>query len=84
MSLVLFQVETFQTNPGAERHGTSGPINVSRGGIYSNAGKQFLDVAKQMDPGRVLDEDADTNNLETVNVYCVRAQSGHSSNLPLH
>lgn len=71
------QVETFQTKPGAETHGTSGPLNVSRGGIYSNVGKQFLDVAKHMDPGRMLDEEVDSNNLETLNVYCVRLQVLH-------
>lgn len=74
LTSTALQVETYQTNPGAETHGTSGPLNVSRGGIYSNVGKQFLDVAKYMDPGRMLDEDADTNNLERLNVYCVRLQ----------
>ncbi|EIM87118.1 alcohol oxidase [Stereum hirsutum FP-91666 SS1] len=86
---LLEKVETYQANPGAETHGTSGPLNVSRGGIYSNVGKQFLDVAKYMDPGRMLDEDADTNNLKKLNVYCrwnkwIDGVSGKRSDVPHH
>lgn len=71
---ILGQVETYQLDPNAATHGSSGPIKVSAGGVYSNVAQQFLDVARAWDTTseRVVEEDADSNDLSRVNVYCVR------------
>ncbi|TCD60536.1 hypothetical protein EIP91_009922 [Steccherinum ochraceum] len=64
---LLKKCETYEIDPNAETHGSSGPLHVSYGGSPSKIGQQFLDVASQYDKARTFTEDP--NDLHTVNVY---------------
>jgi hypothetical protein len=65
------QTETYQAG-GGPTHGTDGPLKVSLGRTLLDAGKQFLRVARALDPARAqAPSDADTNDLSTINVYTV-------------
>ncbi|KAI0044618.1 GMC oxidoreductase [Auriscalpium vulgare] len=66
---LLEKSETYQAQPGARTHGSGGPLKVSYGGHFTNVGKDLLDVARAYDTLRSSKEDADPNDLETVNVY---------------
>ena len=70
------QTETYQIAPNASNHGYEGPLKVSYGGTYTNVGRQFLETAAIYDRERTVGEDS--NDLMTVNQYCVRdsCQSG--------
>ena len=67
------QTETYQINPVAETHGSSGPLKVSWGGQSKlpSVARAFLDVAAQYDKDREFAEDA--NDMITVNAYGVCA-----------
>ncbi|EKM52684.1 uncharacterized protein PHACADRAFT_126707 [Phanerochaete carnosa HHB-10118-sp] len=65
---LLKKTETYDVAPGKDDvHGYSGPLRVSYGGIFTNIGKQFLDVAAQWDPKRGVTDDP--NNLFDVDKY---------------
>ena len=56
--------------PGAPTHGAFGPLKVSHGGLFTNVGKQWLDVAAAYDTAREVGEES--NDFVSVNKYCVR------------
>jgi hypothetical protein len=63
------QTETFQINPSAPTHGSSGPLRVSYGGHYAALSQQWLDVAKKYDNFRPFVEDG--QDFRTANAYFV-------------
>ncbi|KAH9046729.1 alcohol oxidase-like protein [Lactarius hengduanensis] len=73
---------------GDPTHGTDGPLGVSPGGFFSDLAQQFLQVARKFDPDRTQKpDDADTNDLETINVYTrwlkwINAETGTRSDVP--
>ncbi|TCD63024.1 hypothetical protein EIP91_006087 [Steccherinum ochraceum] len=76
------KLETYQVEPNQETHGYSGPLKVSRGGIYSNIGEDFLHVATHYDSEKEHTED--TNDFRTVNKYAhwakwINGTDGHRS-----
>ncbi|KAI0044619.1 GMC oxidoreductase [Auriscalpium vulgare] len=86
---LLEKTETYQVEPDAPTHGTKGPLHVSHGGAYTNVGKQFLETARVFDKAREAREDADGNNLDTLNVYCrwpkwICGVKGTRSDVPHH
>ncbi|KAH8989706.1 hypothetical protein EDB92DRAFT_1947153 [Lactarius akahatsu] len=70
---LLRKIETYQIPAsGGPTHGTDGPLGVSRGGFLTDVAEQFLQGARKLDPDRAQKpDDADTNDLETINVYTV-------------
>lgn len=58
---LLKKTESYQlpdrANP-RDTHGYEGPLKVSYGGMFTNVGKEFLDVAAKHDPSRSLIADA--------------------------
>ncbi|KAH9174549.1 alcohol oxidase-like protein [Lactarius sanguifluus] len=85
---LLKKIETYQVPGGGPTHGTDGPLGVSRGGFFSDLAQQFLQVARKLDPDRAQKpDDADTNDLETINVYTrwlkwINAETGTRSDVP--
>ena len=77
------QAETYQAAPQGENarqdkvHGYEGPIKISQGGIFTNIGKDFLDVASQYDKTRGAIDDP--SNFYDVNAYGVRVSSLHAN-----
>ncbi|TCD60832.1 hypothetical protein EIP91_009421 [Steccherinum ochraceum] len=76
------KAETYLVQQGQITHGYSGPLKVSRGGIYSNVGEAFLDVGANYDSGREYTHD--TNDFKTINKYAhwskwINGDSGHRS-----
>lgn len=66
---LLKKSETYQVQNGKETHGYSGPLKVSYGGLFTNLGQQFLDVAAQYDKERTVTDDP--NGLFECNAYAV-------------
>ncbi|TFY83875.1 hypothetical protein EWM64_g150 [Hericium alpestre] len=64
---LMKKTETYQVKPDAPTHGYDGPLKVSNGGIYTNVGQQYLDVATRFDTARKPGEDV--NDLASVNIY---------------
>ena len=57
---------------GGPTHGTDGPLAVSPGGFTTDLAEQFLQVARTFYPDHAQKpDDADLNDLETINVYAV-------------
>ncbi|KAH8989703.1 alcohol oxidase-like protein [Lactarius akahatsu] len=87
---LLKKIETYQVPGGGPTHGTDGPLAVSPGGYFTDLGKQFLQVARILDPDRAQKpDDTDSNDLETINVYTVgvfrrwiNAKTGTRSDVP--
>ncbi|KAH9046728.1 alcohol oxidase-like protein [Lactarius hengduanensis] len=85
---LLKKIETYQVPGGGPTHGTDGPLGVSPGGFFSDLAEQFLQVAQELDPDRAQKlDDADTNNLETINVYTrwlkwINAETATRSDVP--
>ncbi|KAI9453455.1 alcohol oxidase-like protein [Lactarius psammicola] len=85
---LLRKIETYQAPGGGPTHGTDGPLGVSRGGFSSDLEEQFLQTARALDPDRAQKpDDADTNDLETINVYTrwlkwIDAETGTRSDVP--
>jgi alcohol oxidase len=63
------KTEEYQCKANEPTHGYGGPLKVSYGGIYTNVGKQFLEVAANYDKSRSYSDDA--NDLYSCNVYAV-------------
>ncbi|KIK54916.1 hypothetical protein GYMLUDRAFT_48302 [Collybiopsis luxurians FD-317 M1] len=69
--LPLFKkTETFHPTAGLPTHGNDGPLGVSYGGTYFDIGKQFIELAGQIDKNRKADELFDSNDFSSTNVYC--------------
>ncbi|KAF8262167.1 alcohol oxidase-like protein [Lactarius quietus] len=89
---LLRKIETYQVPDGGPTHGTDGPLAVSPGGFSSDLGEQFIQAARTLDPGLAhKPDDADTNDLETINVCTVgvllgsrwiNAETGTRSDVP--
>ena len=71
--LLRVQAETYQVQGEANVHGYSGPLKVSYGGIFTNVGKQFLEVGKKLDTRRDGGELVDGNghSVESINRFAV-------------
>ncbi|KAH8989704.1 alcohol oxidase-like protein [Lactarius akahatsu] len=85
---LLRKIETYQVPGEGPTHETDGPLGVSPGGFFSDVAEQFLQVARKLDPDRAQKpDDADTNDLETINVYTrwlnwINAETGTRSDVP--
>ncbi|EMD35142.1 hypothetical protein CERSUDRAFT_139982 [Gelatoporia subvermispora B] len=64
---LLRKCETYEVAPNKDSHGYNGPLKVSYGGLYSNVGKDFLDVAGKYDKTRGTTDDP--NSLLEINAY---------------
>ncbi|EIN11096.1 hypothetical protein PUNSTDRAFT_142940 [Punctularia strigosozonata HHB-11173 SS5] len=81
------QTETYQVAEGRPTHGYEGPLKVSYGGLFTNVGTQFLDVASAYDPERYSLEDP--NSLHAINGYgrwqkWISEYNGTRSDVPHH
>ncbi|CCM05912.1 uncharacterized protein FIBRA_08150 [Fibroporia radiculosa] len=66
----LFQkMETFQVESHADTHGSSGPLKISYGGLFTNVGQQFLDVATKYDKTRLKTDDLNGMRESSINAY---------------
>ncbi|KAI0369247.1 alcohol oxidase-like protein [Pilatotrama ljubarskyi] len=84
---LLRKCETYQIQPGQATHGYSGPLKVSYGGFYTEAGKEFIEVAAQYDKKRGRTDDP--NGLYECNKYSrwpkwIDAMTGTRSDVPHH
>ncbi|KIJ66955.1 GMC oxidoreductase [Hydnomerulius pinastri MD-312] len=84
---LLKKTETYQVKEGEDTHGYSGPLKVSWGGVYTNVGRQFLDVASQFDKER--GSIGDVNGLYKCNAYgrwqkWIDGETGRRSDVPHH
>ncbi|KAF8643245.1 hypothetical protein AX16_009134 [Volvariella volvacea WC 439] len=89
---LLQKTETYQVAPDQPTHGYSGPLKVSYGGMYTNVGSQFLDVASHYDKERGPINDV--NGLFECNGYgaiipslvkvWIDAETGRRSDVPHH
>ncbi|TFY61094.1 hypothetical protein EVJ58_g4718 [Rhodofomes roseus] len=82
---LLQKSETYQAEGSADTHGYSGPLKVSYGGLFTNVGQQFLEVAARYDAKRSLMEDP--NGLFKCNAYgrwqkYISADDGRRSDVP--
>ena len=69
---LMKKTETYQAGDGKSTHGYSGPLKVSHGGVFTNVGKQFLDVASKWDTERGSTDDINGMVAETsINKYGV-------------
>ncbi|KAA1469916.1 alcohol oxidase-like protein [Dentipellis sp. KUC8613] len=75
---LIEKTETYQVKPDALNHGSDGPLKVSNGGIFTNVGQHFLDIAPRVDTARKRGEDV--NDLVSVNIY----GTGRRSDVPHH
>lgn len=64
-------METYEVDPSAPTHGSSGPLKVSYGGFFSEAGKQFLDIGPKYDKRRVLGKDGNACGVSSINTFAV-------------
>lgn len=69
LTLLRFQMETYQVAPDKPTHGYDGPLKISHGGIYTNMGQQFLEVAAQYDKTRGTTDDP--SDMIGINAYGV-------------
>ncbi|KAI0354316.1 alcohol oxidase-like protein [Trametes cingulata] len=84
---LLRKCETYQVQPGLPTHGYSGPLKVSYGGLYTEAGQEFLEVAAQYDKTRGHTDDP--NGLYECNKYSrwpkwIDVKTGTRSDVPHH
>ena len=82
LTLLRFQMETYQVAPDKPTHGYDGPLKISHGGIYTNMGQQFLEVAAQYDKTRATTDDP--SDMIGINAYGVSLmlRFSHSPNTP--
>ncbi|KZT68093.1 GMC oxidoreductase [Daedalea quercina L-15889] len=64
---LLKKMETYQVAPGKPTHGYDGPLKISHGGVFTNLGKQFLEVAGQYDKSRGTTDDP--SDMIGINAY---------------
>ncbi|KAJ7357002.1 GMC oxidoreductase-domain-containing protein [Mycena albidolilacea] len=84
---LLEKTETYQVKSMQPTHGYSGPLKVSYGGVFTNIGQQFLDVAASYDKERGTTEDP--NGLFSCNKYgrwqkWIDNDTGMRSDVPHH
>ncbi|KII85161.1 hypothetical protein PLICRDRAFT_116683 [Plicaturopsis crispa FD-325 SS-3] len=84
---LLKKTETYQVKPDQPTHGYDGPLKVSYGDVYTDIGKQFLDVAAKWDKERGITDDV--NGLHTCNAYgrwqkWIDIETGRRSDVPHH
>ncbi|KIK65269.1 hypothetical protein GYMLUDRAFT_39626 [Collybiopsis luxurians FD-317 M1] len=84
---LLKKTETYQVEPDQPTHGYSGPLKVSLGGLITNVGQQFLDVALAIDKDRGPIHDI--NGLYQCNGYglwqkWIDKETGRRSDVPHH
>ncbi|TFY62250.1 hypothetical protein EVJ58_g3976 [Rhodofomes roseus] len=82
---LLQKMETYQVTPDNPTHGYDGPLKISHGGVFTNVGKEFLEVAAQYDKSRGTTDDP--NDMIGVNVYgrwqkYIDKESGRRSDVP--
>ncbi|OSX63205.1 hypothetical protein POSPLADRAFT_1045608 [Postia placenta MAD-698-R-SB12] len=66
---LLKKYETYQCQEGLETHGYNGPLNVSYGGIQTEIGMQFLEVASGLLKRPVVDDFNDLRQANAVSRY---------------
>ncbi|PCH43098.1 GMC oxidoreductase [Wolfiporia cocos MD-104 SS10] len=81
----LKMTETYQVQENCATHGYSGPLGISYGGLFTNVGKQFLEVAAQYDTARTTTDDI--NGMYECNAYgrwqkFIDARTGRRSDVP--
>lgn len=64
-------METYEVDPSAPTHGSSGPLKVSYGGFFSETGKQLLDIGPKYDKRRASGKDANAFDAGSVNIFTV-------------
>lgn len=64
-------METYEVDPSAPTHGSSGPLKVSYGGFFSETGKQLLDIGPKYDKRRASGKDANAFDASSVNIFTV-------------
>ncbi|KAL4260481.1 GMC oxidoreductase family protein, partial [Pleurotus pulmonarius] len=85
---LLQKVETYEVDPSAPTHGSSGPLKVSYGGFFSDAGQQLLDIGPKYDKRRVLGKDGNACGVSSINTFarwpkwC--SSDGKRSDVPHH
>ncbi|KAI0688211.1 alcohol oxidase-like protein [Cerioporus squamosus] len=85
---LLRKCETYEIAADKPTHGYAGPLKVSYGGLFTEVGREFLDVARVYDTTR--GETDDVNGLFGCNKYGVRAarwidsKTGKRSDIPHH
>jgi alcohol oxidase len=85
---LLRKIETYDVPGGGITHGTDGPLVVSPGGFFTDLAEQFLQVGRTLDPDHAQKpDDADPNDLETINVYArwpkwINSETGTRSDVP--
>ncbi|KAF4563892.1 hypothetical protein EYR36_003136 [Pleurotus pulmonarius] len=72
---LLQKVETYEVDPSAPTHGSSGPLKVSYGGFFSDAGQQLLDIGPKYDKRRVLGKDGNACGVSSINTFAVSQMS---------
>lgn len=77
-------METYQVAPDKPTHGYDGPLKISHGGIYTNMGQQFLEVAAQYDKTRgTTDDPSDMIGINAYGVSSMVFSSHWHSTFPL-
>ncbi|RDX41074.1 alcohol oxidase-like protein [Lentinus brumalis] len=84
---LLRKCETYEIAPDKPTHGYSGPLKVSYGGLFTEVGREFLDVARVYDTTR--GETEDVNGLFECNKYgrwqkWIDSKTGKRSDVPHH
>ena len=74
VDIVVAQCETYENGLRRPTHGYDGPLKVSTGGIFSNVGKDFLDMVSKYDKTRPFVDDPN-RMIDDVNRYAVSAPS---------
>jgi len=67
--IYISKTESYEVKPNEPTHGYSGPLKVSYGGVYTNVGKTFLEMAAKYDKTRLHADDP--NGLFSCNTYSV-------------
>ncbi|OCH90859.1 alcohol oxidase-like protein [Obba rivulosa] len=86
--LPLFRkCESYQIAPDKDTHGYSGPLKISYGGVCTNIGSEFLEVAAQYDKDR--GSTSDPNAFSEINKYArwqkfIDAKTGTRSDVAHH
>ncbi|KAH9921114.1 alcohol oxidase [Fomitopsis serialis] len=82
---LLQKMETYQVAPDKPTHGYDGPLKISYGGVFTSAGKQFLEVAAQYDKSRGTTDDP--SDMIGINAYgrwqkYIDKEKGRRSDVP--
>ena len=72
IDIMVAQCETYENGLRRPTHGYEGPLKVSTGGIFTNIGKDFLDMVSKYDKTRPFVDDPN-RMIDDVNRYAVSA-----------